>query len=465
MTRVINFTKIRFFMMALSTVVIIGGIAGIVTQGGFNLGIDFEAGLNQRVQIAHIGMNLTYSGGDDATVNVESETLIVEIRGEQGVEEYNFPFVDYPTIGEMATAVDSIDDVSVQVAASGDTQSTSIVTGLSYPEELGNEPVALNVSNQDADDYVEIGSVREALAPLGSPQVQVVGDEVRQEFLIRLADPTGDKKDQLEMQIAERLESAFGENTVVTKRSDYVGPQFSQTLAQQSISLIILALVLILVYIWFRFKFGYAISAIAALTHDVLIMLGFIGTTQLEVSTTTIAAVLTIIGYSLNDTIVVFDRVRENEGLLQGRSNREIINTSITQSLSRTLITSLTTMLAVLALYFFGSGPIKDFALNLIVGIIIGTYSSIYIAAPSLLGWWNSRYRKQRKKQGLPPEPTEKELEKKKAEDEPSPVAAASDASGEGKPAAAASRVTDPSEIPTVERKRKGKRQKKKKKK
>jgi preprotein translocase subunit SecF len=459
MTRVVNFTKIRFLMVAISIVVVIGGIVGTVTQGGFNLGIDFEAGLNQRVQVAPVGLTISYTGTRDATVNVEENTMVLEFRGEEGVEEQTLPFSDYGTLGEIADELQANEELEIELQADAGTQSSTIVTGLRFPEELGSEPVAVNIRNQNESEYVAIEEVRAALDPLGAPQVQVVGEPYHQEFMIRIADPSGEMKDRLESRINELLEGDFGQNTVVTKRSDYVGPQFSETLARQSISLIILALVLILIYIWFRFRFGYAISAIAALTHDVLIMLGFIGTTQLEVSTTTIAAVLTIIGYSLNDTIVVFDRVRENEGLLQGRSHTEIINTSITQSLSRTLITSLTTMLAVLALYFFGSGPIKDFALNLIVGIIVGTYSSIYIASPALLGWWNSRYRKQRRKQGLPAEPTEKEMKKKVEESAPEEEGATQ------KPAAAASRVSDPTEIPAAERKLKGKRQKKKKKK
>ncbi len=468
MTRVIQFTKFRFFMIALSVIVIIAGIVGTVQQGGFNLGIDFEAGLNQRVQVAPVGMEIVYTGGDDATVNVENETLIIEIRGETGVTEQRFPLDRYTDIESLSAAVDSLEDFSVTLRGDGNRNSADIVTGLSFPEELGVDAVSINIRNNDENSYIEIAKVREALAALGSPQVQVVGNPSHQEFLIRVADPKGNMKDRLETRVEELLEDEFGDNTVLIKRSDYVGPQFSQTLAQQSISLIVLALVLILLYIWIRFRFGYAVSAIMALTHDVLIMLGFIGATQLEVSTTTIAAVLTIIGYSLNDTIVVFDRVRENEGLLQGRPYNDIINTSITQSLSRTLITSLTTMLAVLALYFFGSGPIKDFALNLIVGIIVGTYSSIYIASPALLGWWRSAYKRRRKKQGLPIEPAEKELPKgardEKGTDTESVVEKGAESSADT-PAPAASRVSDPEKIPSAERKLKGKRKKKKKKK
>ena len=179
-----------------------------------------------------------------------------------------------------------------------------------------------------------------------------------------------------------------------------------------------------------------------ALFHDVLIMLGFIGTFQLEVNTTTIAAVLTIIGYSLNDTIVVFDRIRENTGLLKGEKFSRIIDISITQSLSRTIITSLTTLIAVLALYFFGTGPIKDFALNLIVGIIAGTYSSIFIASPILLGWINAGKKRELKKTGAIDKI--KEIDEKKDDKDES------------------LEIRKTAEIPKIERKKKGKRKKKK---
>jgi len=354
-------------MIAVSVVVIIAGIAATAGQGGFNLGIDFQSGLNQRVQVAPVGFTVSYTGEDDAILNVQGETMVVEIRGEEGVETYELPFSQHETLRNLTGALDGLENISTDLIADQTVGSSLIVTGLRYPQELGESPVEVNVRNDDPNNYLQIQQIRDALGSLDNPQVQVVGTAFHQEYLVRVEDPTGDKKDQLETDIRRLLEESFGDGAVVIKSSEYVGPRFSQTLAQQSFSLTLMALVLILIYIWFRFQFGYAISAIVALTHDVLVMLGFIGATQLEVSTTTIAAVLTIIGYSLNDTIVIFDRIRENEGLLQGRDIEDIINTSITQSLSRTLITSLTTLLAVTALYVFGTGAIKDFALNLIV--------------------------------------------------------------------------------------------------
>lgn len=455
MTKVIRFTKLRFYMLAVSALVIIAGIAATVGQGGFNLSIDFQAGLNQRVQIAPVGFSISYTGNQDAALDVENDTVVVEIRGEEGVESYEFPFSQHETLRNMTGAIEGVEGISTTLNADPTLESSLIVTGLRFPQELGEEPVQVNVQNSDADEYIQIVEVRDALSELENPQVQVVGSESNQEYLIRLEDPTGEQKDRLERDIRAMLEDTFGAGSVVVKQSEYVGPRFSRTLAEQSFSLTILALVLILIYIWFRFQFGYAISAIVALTHDVLVMLVFIGSTQLEVSTTTIAAVLTIIGYSLNDTIVIFDRIRENEGLLQGRGIEDIINTSVTQSLSRTLITSLTTLIAVVALYVFGTGAIKDFALNLIVGIVVGTYSSIFVASPMLLGWRKSREKKHRLKRGLPPKATRAEIEEKAAPEK-----------GESKPKAVEPKKADEDiEIPSAERKQKGKRKARKKKK
>ena len=147
------------------------------------------------------------------------------------------------------------------------------------------------------------------------------------------------------------------------------------------------AFALIFVYILFRFRAAFAVGALLALIHDIAIMLGVLGTLQLEISTATIAAVLTIVGYSLNDTIVIFDRIRENDTLMRDADAELVINTSITQSLSRTLITSLTTLVAVLAIYLFSTSSIKTFALSLMIGVVVGTYSSMFVAAPTVLIW------------------------------------------------------------------------------
>jgi len=237
----------------------------------------------------------------------------------------------------------------------------------------------------------DISEVKSALTGIDALQVQTVGSGSSKDYMIRAGVENDNENFQADTEalIKKKLESAFGAGSVTVLSTEFVGARFAGNLASQTILLTVIAMALILLYIWFRFKLNYAVSAIVAIIHDVLFLTGFIGVMQLEFSTATIAAVLTIIGYSLNDTIVIFDRIRENTRLIKDKSFMEVINTSITQSLSRTLITSITTFIAVLFIFIIGTGTIKTFALSLIVGIIVGTYSSIYIASTILLGWHN----------------------------------------------------------------------------
>ncbi len=184
-----------------------------------------------------------------------------------------------------------------------------------------------------------------------------------------------------------------GLSGVTIEGSDLVSPTQSAYLRWQTWVLTFFVLVLILLYIWYRFQLRYAVAAIIALLHDSLILVGVIGVFELDFSSTTIAAILTVIGYSLNDTIVVFDRIRENRETMHTSNLEDIIDYSVTATLSRTLITSLTTLLAVVAIYFFAYGSVQLFALKLIIGVVVGTYSSIYIAS-SLVLFFDLRHRR-----------------------------------------------------------------------
>jgi len=176
--------------------------------------------------------------------------------------------------------------------------------------------------------------------------------------------------------------------TIVDENISEVGPNIGKDLQFAAILSIVVSIILLLGYITIRFAFQFAVGAIAALIHDVLITLGLFSILSLEIDLPTVAAFLTIIGYSLNDTIVVFDRIRENVRLLKGISYTDTINKSINQSLSRTIITSLTTLLVVVVIFLLsGPGTLRIFALALIIGVVVGTYSSIFVASPILHGW------------------------------------------------------------------------------
>lgn len=270
------------------------------------------------------------------------------------------------------------------------------ITGVKGGFNLGIDFLSgLNMRVQIAPSAVktDISDMRNVLSAAGAAQIQVIGDAADQEFSIRVRETGEQTGAAVSGKVTDLLEKKFGAANVTVKQSEFSGPRFSQALSLQSVSLICFSLALMLVYIWIRFRLAYGISSILALTHDALIMVGVIGALQLEVDVTTIAAVLTIIGYSLNATIVIFDRVKENVILLKGNPLKHILNTSISQSLSRGVITSLTTLIAVLAIYLFGVGVIKNFAFNLIIGICVGTYSSFFIA-PSILYIWMAKVQK-----------------------------------------------------------------------
>jgi len=166
---------------------------------------------------------------------------------------------------------------------------------------------------------------------------------------------------------------------------EFVGPTFGKELFEKGILALIYALIGVMIYVAFRFEWKFSLGSVAALVHDVMITVGMFSLLQLEFSMPVLAALLAVIGYSLNDTIVVFDRIRENFRKLRDVDTEETMNVSINQTLPRTILTSLTTLLVLLALYFYGGDALEGFALTLIIGVLIGTYSSIFVASPTVL--------------------------------------------------------------------------------
>lgn len=292
MTRNFNFTKYRYFGFISTAIIIVGFIFTFAVRGGFNLGIDFNPGINQQVEV------------------IDSEVV------------------------SRVKVLDSLNGVD-------------------------------------------------------GAQVQQIGADEDNNFVIKVQDSGEDDfQAAVVTSIKTALDAKFGANNITILSTEFVGGSFSSNLTKDVIFLTFFALLLILAYVWIRFHLNYAFSAIAAIFHDVLFLLAFIGVTGLEVSTGTIAAVLTIIGYSLNDTIVIFDRVRENDKAISG-TFEEKVNISLNESLSRTVITSLTTLIAVSSIFIFADGQIQNFALSLIVGVIVGTYSSIFVASSVVVAWGN----------------------------------------------------------------------------
>ncbi len=238
----------------------------------------------------------------------------------------------------------------------------------------------------------QVGVVRSALEAKGYEGFQVTEFGSADEFLITLSgiDSTDKTLDASQVLLTD-LKSAFSDRDIELRREESVGPKIGGELRTAAINSIVAALALIVLYLTVRFVFRYGIAAIIALIHDVTLTLGAFSLLGLEVNLQTIAAFLTIIGYSLNDTIVIFDRIRENMKLRRKEAYREVINRSINECLSRTILTSLTTLFVALMLFLFGGPVIHDFAFALVFGVVVGTYSSMFIASPVLVWWYEHR--------------------------------------------------------------------------
>jgi len=239
------------------------------------------------------------------------------------------------------------------------------------------------------DKAPSIADVRSSISPkgFGNAVIQQFGSP--EEILIRVQNKDAENSSTISNAILDGLSEKFTADAVEMRRVEFVGPQVGEELTQAGIMAVLIAMLAILVYVTFRFEFRFALGADAALLHDITIVLGLFALTGKEFNLPVIAALLTVIGYSLNDTIVVFDRIRENFAANRKRKKPEdevgIVNGSINQTLARTLMTSFTTLLVVLALFILGGEVIHDFAFALIAGILVGTYSSIYVASPVML--------------------------------------------------------------------------------
>jgi len=245
----------------------------------------------------------------------------------------------------------------------------------------------------EAPQPVTLSEVRGALTGLGlgDVKVQEFGAPTEIVVFVELQDPETDEDGAEENAqqaaseiVKDTLRQILGEDIIV-KREEIVGPKVSGELVQRGGLAIGLAIGFMLLYIWLRFEWQFSIGAIAALVHDVVLTIGVFSATQLEFNLSIVAAILTIVGYSMNDTVVVYDRVRENLRKFKKRPLIEILNESINQTLSRTVMTSLTTLLALGSLYLLGGEVLRGFSFAMIWGVLVGTYSSIFIAAPLLL--------------------------------------------------------------------------------
>jgi preprotein translocase subunit SecF len=237
-----------------------------------------------------------------------------------------------------------------------------------------------------------MSNVRANLAEAGLSDAVVQTFGTASDIVVRIP-PRDEEKSNADISttVLQALQQGV-EGDITMRRVEFVGPQVGEDLTEQGILAVIYSLIGIFLYVMFRFQWRFSVGAVVAVVHDVMISLGVLSALQVEFDLTVVAALLAVIGYSLNDTIVLFDRIRENFPRMRKATPREVVNTSINQTLSRTVMTSVTTLLVLIALFVFGGQIIHAFAFTLIVGVLVGTYSSIYIASTSLLYMGVSKY-------------------------------------------------------------------------
>ena len=350
MKRVIPFTNLRLQMEVLSVALIIAGAVGTMLRGGVNLSVDLSGGVAQQFQVAPAALAISDGGaglepGADSARSAARASRIPDLAVDAGRHRAaagaRFRRGCDDRRHRRRVARHSRPAGRACRSAGGHRRSSCRRPGF---REAG-QTLVLGYLDPGAAGEAPIDTVRAALAPLIRFSLQVTGAPGAQRYIVRtdLVDDDaegGQDQQATEARIFELLAAAFGADHITVQQTDFVGPSFSRVLGEQAVWLIKVAFALIFVYILFRFRAAFAVGALLALIHDIAIMLGVLGVLQLEISTATIAAILTIVGYSLNDTIVIFDRIRENDTLMRDASTELVINTSITQSLSRTVITS-----------------------------------------------------------------------------------------------------------------------------
>jgi preprotein translocase subunit SecF len=398
MKRIIRFSKFFVPAVIMSSTIILLGLIGYFTKG-FNLGVDFQAGINETIQLALPAGQVSFTGKGNAELTISESQLTVVFSGAEAQKRtVTLDYKTYPTIGDIVAALAKEPEIKVTaIEGSNALPSSSLVPTYQGNSLLSQNPINLyRTPVNEGERYASIETVRTALTPLGEVSVQTINPASLQRYLVRVRDDGKDPQftTNVSQTIRQLIEDKVGKDRVVVVKTDYVGPRYSKTLGTQSAWLVALTLLLILIYSAIRFKIQYAIGAVLAILHDGLVMVAFIVWTRMEFNTTTIAAILTILGYSINDTIVQFDRVREERKLHPSERFVDVLDTALTLTLGRSIITTLTTMLAVLALFFFTTGSIKDFSLALLVGMTSGVYSTIFIASAFVLMWENIKAKK-----------------------------------------------------------------------
>jgi preprotein translocase subunit SecF len=370
----IDFLGKKWYFLSFSLIFSIAGILSMLFWHGIPLGVDFRGGTLVYVKFVN-------------TPNVQTTRAALDKAGLHNatIQRYGNP-VDNEVVIKLDLKETSEADLS-----KGKNQ---IINALETNPVPGKE----NINNSDRIGFTAVRDALLAADPLHAEPAEY-DRQARRVLDFRDKEHGGviksmdDLKGVVPDAVLNALKQAFYTSDFGVRSADIVGPQVGSQLKKQATLAVLFSLVAMLVYLWFRFEMIYGVAAVVAVFHDTLITVGAFSLTNQEITLTVIAAILTLVGYSMNDTIVVFDRIRENVKMMRRESLAEIVNKSINQTLSRTILTSGLTFLTVLSLYLFGGEVLHGFSFALVVGIIIGTYSSIAVAAPMLVAYteWRSK--------------------------------------------------------------------------
>ncbi len=366
--------RYKYIALIISGIILVVSIVNIFVHKGLNYGVDFAGGT-----LIQLRFKKVYPIGDlrQALSNAGFSPKIQEV--ESGQREF--------IIRTMLPEGETEEELEAH-----EIMGSRVIDTLKTQEDISNQEKGLkdlnNIDTEQLQALLEQAFPEEA--GQAASQIMDFLQSTEQKGIIenfaQLREAGVDSK------IVDYLEENSYLGSLAVKRRETVGPQVGAELRQRTAQATVWALLGMLIYIGIRFKFAYGVSAILTLAHDVLITMGIFSLTNREINLPVIAAILTIVGYSLNDTIVIFDRVRDNLKILRKLKFEPLLNSSINQTLSRTIITSGTTLLTVVALFIFGGEVINDFAFTMIIGVVIGTYSSIYMSC-SLLNFWKKIFK------------------------------------------------------------------------
>ncbi len=377
MKRTISFNKGFIPCTIISAVIILFGIVGVFTKG-INFGLDFKPGLIEEVRVAEPVAEITYDGAAKIALDLSAGQMDLVITGTSANNETrSFNFAVYNTVALLADGVNKVDGVNMTVK-NGSYDTTKLFLNSAVSTVLSNEALYIypaGTSEITTDD------IREALSE-DNIAIKQLGSGADASYQIRMGINEGDVQNELQSSVNEKLYTKFGKENVAIVKTDFIGSGMSKSTTRKSIVMFICVIVLIWAYAAIRFHWDFALGSVIALLHDVLIMITFITWSGMEFSVTVLAAVLTIVGYSINATVVILDRIRYNLKMMtEAKKFNDILNKALSDTFTRSVLTTVTTLFAVLSLFIFTTGSIKDFSLALIVGLISGMYSSIFISS------------------------------------------------------------------------------------